>query len=56
MSEGFHAITTQLVLPPRLAEAISDFMRDGLTGNIQINIRDGKILGYHAEEIVSIKG
>ena len=47
-------------LPPSVLgdviKALESFLRDGRTGNFRINICAGKILGYHKEEIVSLKG
>ena len=42
-------------LPQKLVDKLNEFYLDRLSGNVRINILDGKILGFHAEEIVSIK-
>ncbi len=42
-------------LPDLLWDAVVQFMVDKNTGNIVINIQEGKILGYHVKEIVSLK-
>ena len=43
------------VVPRRLTALIEKFLRDQLTGNIQLNIKDGKILGAHIEEFLTFK-
>ena len=42
-------------IPPVLRERLLLFLLDGHTGNFVMNIRDGKILGAHVEEILSVK-
>lgn len=42
-------------MPPDLASALCSFLVDKKTGNVTLNIRDGKILGYRVEEIRSLK-
>ena len=41
-------------LPAEVAIAINKFILDKWRGNISINIKDGRILGYHSEKIVSL--
>ena len=41
-------------LPPKLAVVINKFILDKYRGNIIINIKDGRILGYHSTDIVSL--
>ena len=43
------------VVPRRLIASIEKFLGDRRTGNIKINIKDGKILGAHVEEILTFK-
>ena len=46
---------TQLVsFPECLGKKLNNFLLDGLTGNVRIHIRDGRILGLSIEEKVSI--
>ena len=42
-------------IPPEVTTAVAEFMSAGRTGNIQLNIKDGKILGAHVEEILTFK-
>ena len=42
-------------IPPEIATAVAKFLSEGRTGNITLNIKDGKILGAHVNEIISIK-
>ncbi len=43
------------VVPRRFTASIENFLRDNRTGNIQLNIKDGKILGAHIEEFLTFK-
>ncbi|KKL44751.1 hypothetical protein LCGC14_2362560 [marine sediment metagenome] len=43
------------LLGEEIITRIENFVLDGLTGNVVLNFRDGKILGYRAEEVVSLK-
>ena len=43
------------IVPRRFTALIENFLRDNRTGNIQINIKDGKILGAHVTEIIAFK-
>ncbi len=43
------------IVPRRLTAVIENFLRDNRTGNIQLNIKDGKILGAHIEEFLTFK-
>ena len=43
------------IVPRRLTALIEKFLRDNRTGNIQLNIKDGKILGAHVEEFISFR-
>ena len=42
------------IVPRRLTASIEKFIGDNRTGNIQLNIKDGKILGLHIHEIISV--
>ena len=44
------------IVPRRLTNMIEKFLGDCRTGNIQLNIKDGKILGAHVEEFLTFKG
>ena len=44
------------IVPRRLTASIEKFLGDRRTGNIKINIKNGKILGAHVEEILTFKG
>ncbi len=43
------------IVPRRLTAVIENFLRENRTGNIQLNIKDGKILGAHIEEFLTFK-
>ena len=43
------------ILGEELITRIENFVLDGRTGNVVLNFREGKILGYRAEEVVSLK-
>ena len=42
-------------IPPAFMERITQFVLDRRTGNIQLNIKNGEILGLHIEEIIALK-
>ncbi len=44
-----------LVLPKQFATAMRKFLTNGCTGNLKLNVKDGRILGLHVEEIISFK-
>ncbi len=44
-----------LVLPKQFATAMREFLANGCTGNLKLNVKDGRILGLHVEEIISLK-
>ena len=43
------------VIPPEITTAVAKFLAEDRTGNITLNIKDGKILGAHINEIISVK-
>ena len=43
------------VVPENIRDAIGQFLLDGRTGNVQLNVRDGEILGIRIEELISAK-
>ena len=43
------------IVPRRFTASIENFLRDNRTGNIRLNIKDGKILGAHIEEFLTFK-
>lgn len=53
MSNHIRDETVQL--PGQVAAALRKFLSEGRTGNITLNIKDGKILGAHINEIITIK-
>lgn len=54
MSRIFPSEGKNIELPDRLTLALAEFMLDRRTGNVKLNIKDGKILGFRIEEVVSI--
>ena len=53
-NNGFDS-TLLRILPPELRQELLQFLVDKRTGNFRIHVREGKILGYNAEKIVSLK-
>lgn len=49
-----HGTPSNFVLPVPMLVELGNFLLDRRTGNLRINIKDGRILGYHSEEIVSL--
>ena len=43
------------LVPRHLTALIEKFLRDSRTGNIQLNIKDGKILGAHVDDFAEIR-
>ncbi len=46
--------TSTIAVPRPVAHALRQFMAEQRTGNIQLNIRAGQILGMHVNEIVPL--
>lgn len=44
-----------LPLPAKVEEVLRQFILDRKTGNVRINVKDGRVLGVHLEEIVVIR-
>ena len=42
-------------LPDVVISELREFMLDGHTGNVVLNFRDGKLLGYKIEKLYSCK-
>ena len=42
-------------LPGQVAAALRKFLSECRTGNVTLNIKDGRILGAHINEFISIK-
>ncbi len=42
-------------IPPEVTAAVAEFMAAGRTGNVTLNIKDGKILGLHVHEIINVR-
>lgn len=43
-------------LPAEVYAILHRFLLDRKTGNVKLNIKEGRVLGYQVEEIVSLKG
>lgn len=41
------------LIPMNVWEQLTKFLLDKKTGNIQLNVKDGRVLGIHLNEIVS---
>ena len=46
--------TSTVAVPRAVANALRQFLAEQRTGNIQLNIRAGQILGMHVNEIVPL--
>ena len=42
------------MIPDEVWSVLARFMLDRKTGNVKLNIKDGRILGYHVEEICKV--
>ena len=45
--------TDSPLLPPEIECALAQFLADRRTGNVQINVKDGRILGAHVTEMIT---
>ncbi|GEM_PF-5424784 len=43
------------MIPDEVWDVLARFLLDRKTGNIKLNVKDGRILGYHVEEICKVK-
>ena len=41
-------------LPPIIMQRLRKIVVDRWTGNVQLNIKDGRVLGFHVVEIVTL--
>ena len=46
---------TAAAVPAELWDTLEWFVREKKTGNVKLNFKDGRILGYHVEEIRCLK-
>jgi len=42
------------MLPPIIMQRLRKIAVDRFTGNVQLNIKDGRVLGFHIVEIVAV--
>lgn len=47
-------IRTERILPPIIEQVLRRLTVDKFTGNVQLNLKDGKILGWHEHKIGSV--
>jgi len=43
------------MIPDEVWDVLARFLLDRKTGNIKLNVKDGRILGYHVEEFCKVK-
>ncbi len=55
MRKNINGLKIDRVLGQEIISRIEDFVLDGRTGNVVLNFRNGKILGFRVEEVVSLK-
>lgn len=44
-------MATGRILPPTIEAMLRRITIDKFTGNVQLNIKDGKVIGYRKEEV-----
>jgi len=44
-----------VAIPAKVEQMLKQFLLDRKTGNVRINVKDGRVLGVHLEEIVVIR-
>ena len=55
VDESWPHVKPQLSIPETYALAIGQFLLDRKTGNVVLNIKDGRIMGLRVEELVRLK-
>ena len=55
MRKNINGLPIARVLGVEIISRIENFVLDGRTGNVVLNFRNGKILGYRVEEVISLK-
>jgi len=55
MRKNINGLPIARILGVEIISRIENFVLDGRTGNVIVNFRNGKILGFRVEEVVSIK-
>lgn len=51
---GTRLIRGDDLVPSRLAQVLRQIKVDKFTGNVMLNVRDGRIMGFHKTEIVTL--
>lgn len=44
-------VKTASILPPTIEQVLRRLSLDNFTGNVQLNMKDGKILGWHENRV-----
>ena len=55
MRKNINGLKIDRVLGQEIISRIEDFVLDGRNGNVVLNFKNGKILGFRVEEVVSLK-
>ena len=54
MRQHINGLPVARVLGPEIIARVEKFVLEGLSGNVILNFKDGKILGFRVEEVVSL--
>ena len=55
MRPRINGLPVARVLGPEIIARVEKFVLEGLTGNVILNFKNGKILGFRVEEVISLK-
>ena len=48
------ALSLPILLPDDVVRELAEFLLDGRTGNVVLNVKDGRVLGMHITRIVTV--
>ncbi len=55
MRQNINGLPVARVLGPEIRARVEKFVLEGLSGNVILNFKNGKILGFRVEEVISLK-
>lgn len=55
MRSRINGLPVARVLGPEIIARVEKFVLEGRTGNVILNFKNGKILGFRVEEVISLK-
>ncbi len=55
MRQNINGLPVARVLGPEIIARVEKFVLEGLSGNVILNFKNGKSLGFRVEEVISLK-